>query len=66
MSDKNDVEKISIYGQMICAAAAGSTADVFTHPIDTIKVWLQVSSNSKCFLIKFFLFCFIKYAQYYN
>jgi len=41
MSDKNDVEKISIYGQMICAAAAGSTADVFTHPIDTIKVWLQ-------------------------
>jgi len=46
MSDNKNVKIISIYGQMICAAAAGCTADVFTHPVDTIKVWLQTEKNA--------------------
>merc|ERR1719322_1989577 len=30
---------------MICAGAAGCTADLFTFPLDTVKVWLQVRSK---------------------
>ena len=39
-------KNLSVYGQMTCAALAGCTADIFTFPLDTVKVWLQVS----CFI----------------
>jgi len=36
---------LSVYGQMTCAALAGCTADIFTFPLDTVKVWLQVQKT---------------------
>jgi len=40
-------KNLSVYGQMTCAALAGCTADVFTFPLDTVKVWLQVQKTTK-------------------
>ena len=39
----------STTAKMICAGAAGCTADLFTFPLDTVKVWLQVNWIIKLF-----------------
>lgn len=37
---------MSVPGQMLSAGLAGCTADLFTYPLDTVKVWLQVRGTT--------------------
>jgi len=47
MKTNNKEGDISVYGKIAAAGAAGVTADIFTFPLDTIKVWLMVRKTSK-------------------
>ena len=51
MVHSSDQYNLSLPQKIASAGLAGCTADLATFPLDTVKVWLQVSFSSNFFFL---------------